>query len=148
MWSGRSSVLSGTERDSRLRDCFNFPMRISRFRTENGRLELVLIIRKKLCCRMRSSSWYVVGRSAAAWMPAPSAGIPDEKVTEFKSGHALEKAKRFTACAGAEAVFCAPLWNIDDVHGPVTLAGNEQFVTAECHVHRLMTNLDRGLMPE
>jgi hypothetical protein len=57
--------------------------------------------------------------------------------------HALEKTKGFTARAGAEAVLCAPLWNIDDVHGTVTLAGNEQFVTAERHVHRLIANLDR-----
>jgi hypothetical protein len=32
--------------------------------------------------------------------------------------------------------------------GPVTLAGNKQFVTAECHVHRLTANLDHGLLPE
>src|SRR5262245_31025547 len=61
---------------------------------------------------------------------------------------ALEKPKGFTARAGVEAVLCVPLRNIDDVNGPVTLAGNEQFVTAECHVHRLTANLDRGLLPE
>ena len=44
------------------------------------------------------------------------------------------KTQGFTARAGAEAVLCAPLRNIDDMNGPVTLGGNEQFVTAECHV--------------
>src|SRR5262245_7859728 len=61
---------------------------------------------------------------------------------------ALEKPKGFTARAGVKAVLCVPLRNIDDVNGPVTLAGNEQFVTAKCHVHRLTANLDRGLLPE
>jgi len=32
--------------------------------------------------------------------------------------------------------------------GPVTLTGNEQFVTAECHVHRLTANLDCRLLSE
>jgi hypothetical protein len=62
--------------------------------------------------------------------------------------YALEKPKGFTARARAEAMLCAPLRNIDDVNRPVTLAGNEQFVTAECHVHRLTANLDCGLPPE
>src|SRR5262249_52531448 len=61
---------------------------------------------------------------------------------------ALEKPKGFTARAGAEAVLCVPLRNIDDVNGPVTLAGNEQFVTAKCHVHRLTANLDCSLPSE
>src|SRR5262245_39924959 len=71
---------------------------------------------------------------------------------EFRSRRsialALEKPKGFTARAGAEAVLCVPLRNIDDVNGPVTLAGNEQFVTAKCHVHRLTANLDCGLPSE
>jgi hypothetical protein len=64
------------------------------------------------------------------------------------STNPLEKAKRFAAHTSTEAMLCASLWNIDDVHGPITLAGNEQFVTAECHVHRLTANLDRGLLPD
>src|SRR5262249_23877060 len=50
------------------------------------------------------------------------------------------------ACAGAEARLCAPLWNVDDVHGAVALACYEQFVPSECHVHRLRTDLDRRLL--
>src|ERR1700738_4279231 len=58
---------------------------------------------------------------------------------------ALEETNRFTACTGAEALLCAPIWNIDDVHRSITLAGDEQFVVAEGHVHRLTADLDRGL---
>ena len=53
------------------------------------------------------------------------------------------KLKGFTARAGAEAVLCAPLWNIDDANRPVTW--QKQFVIAEWHVHRLTANLDSGL---
>jgi len=38
--------------------------------------------------------------------------------------------------------------NIDDVDGPVTLAGDEQFFATERHVHRLTADLDRGLLAE
>ena len=40
------------------------------------------------------------------------------------------KLKGFTARAGAEAVLCAALWNIDDANRPLTW--QEQFVIAEC----------------
>src|SRR3984885_3251037 len=59
---------------------------------------------------------------------------------------ALEKADGFAAGAGLEAAFGAPVRNIDDMHRAVALAGDEQFVAAECHVHRLRADLDRGLL--
>ena len=80
----------------------------------------------------------LIGGAAAAWPLAARVASP----------WALEKPKGFTARAGAELVLCKLLRNIDDMNRPVTLAGNEQFVTAECHVHRLTANLDRGLLPE
>src|SRR6516164_2918896 len=51
-------------------------------------------------------------------------------------------------CRRGSCALQAGLRNIDDVNGPVTVAGNEQFVTAECHAHRLTANLDRCLLPE
>ena len=56
--------------------------------------------------------------------------------------------RSFLTRAGAELVLCKLLRNIDDLNGPVTVAGNEQFVTAECHIHRLTAHLDRGLLLE
>src|ERR1700730_9096197 len=38
--------------------------------------------------------------------------------------------------------------NIDDMHRPVALAGDEQIVAVERHVHGLMSDLDRGLPAE
>jgi len=83
----------------------------------------------------------------SAKLHAPQITAPPSQ-SRFAVQQALEKPKGFTARASAEAVLCAPLRNIDDVNGPVTLAGNEQFVTAECHIHRLTAHLDRGLLLE
>src|SRR5580658_10620304 len=60
----------------------------------------------------------------------------------------LKKADGFAAGTGLEAALGAAPRNIDDMHGAVTLAGDEQFVAAERHVHRLRADLDRGLLAE
>src|SRR5262249_61125167 len=59
-----------------------------------------------------------------------------------------EKADALAARAGAEAVLRPAFDHIDDVDGPVALASDKQFVTAERHIHRLAADLDRGLLPE
>src|SRR5262245_65380491 len=59
-----------------------------------------------------------------------------------------EKADALAARAGAEAVLRPPFDHVDDVDGPVALASDKQFVTAKRHIHRLATDLDRGLLPE
>src|SRR6185437_81390 len=61
---------------------------------------------------------------------------------------ALEKAQRLAALAGLEARLVAPPRNVDDVHGPVALAGDEQLVAVERHVHGLLADLDGGLPAE
>src|SRR6186997_2684165 len=61
---------------------------------------------------------------------------------------ALEKPERFTAGAGLEALLPALARNIDHMDRAVALAGDEQFVAAVGHVHRLTADLDRGLLAE
>src|ERR1700729_3481554 len=68
--------------------------------------------------------------------------------TQFGIRLRLKKADGFAAGAGLEAALGAAAGNIDDVHGAVALAGDEQFVAAERHVHRLRADLDRGLLAE
>src|SRR6516162_6763856 len=60
----------------------------------------------------------------------------------------LEKAYGFAAGAGLEALLMSPVRNIDDVHGAVALAGDEQLVAVERHIHGLRADLDRGLLAE
>jgi hypothetical protein len=45
-------------------------------------------------------------------------------------------------------MFVATPWDIDNVHGAVPLACDEQLVPAEGHVHRLVADLYRRLPPE
>src|SRR6266567_2386187 len=59
-----------------------------------------------------------------------------------------EESQRLAAGAGLEVVLDPARRNIDDMHRSVTLAGDEQFVAAERHVHWLMSDLDRGLLAE
>src|SRR5262245_25366324 len=61
---------------------------------------------------------------------------------------ALEEVERLAADAGVKALFCAPVWDVDDVHRAVALSGDEQFVAVERHVHRLITDLDGRLLPK
>src|SRR5258705_1021722 len=60
----------------------------------------------------------------------------------------LKKGQRLAARAGLETVLHPPRWNIDDVHRPVALAGDEQFVAAERHVHWLTADPDGMLVAE
>src|SRR5581483_3969147 len=57
-----------------------------------------------------------------------------------------EKPQRLTAGAGLKARLVTAVRNIDDVHRAVALAGDEQLVAVERHVHRLAADLDRGLL--
>ena len=54
---------------------------------------------------------------------------------------ALEEAERLAALAGLEARLVPPVRNIDHMHRAVALAGHEQFVAVERHVHRLLPTL-------
>src|SRR3954451_23014617 len=59
-----------------------------------------------------------------------------------------EKTQRLAALAGVETVLHPSRRNVDDVHRPVALAGHEQLVTAERHVHGLAADLDGALVTE
>src|SRR5580700_2374815 len=61
------------------------------------------------------------------WSPSPA----------LRGRMTSEEPHRLAARAGLEAALGALAWNIDDVHRAVALAGDEQFVAAERHVHRL-----------
>src|SRR5579863_9475256 len=83
-------------------------------------------------------------RQLSVW-PDAFPSFPLSKRLQRAIFRPLKKAHRFTAGAGAEAALGPPVRNVDDVHGAVALAGNEQFVAAERHVHWLRADLDRGL---
>jgi hypothetical protein len=59
-----------------------------------------------------------------------------------------KKTQRFTTRAGVKTVLHPLRRNIDDMHRPVALAGDKQFVAAERHVHRLASDLDGDLPAE
>src|SRR5262249_1924539 len=69
---------------------------------------------------------------------APSAGIARRS----------EEAQRLAARAGLEARLVLARRNVDDVDRSIALAGDEQFVAVERHVHGLAADLDGGLIAE
>src|SRR6185437_16902164 len=60
----------------------------------------------------------------------------------------LEEPDRLAALAGLEARLVPLVRNVDHMHRAIALAGHEQFVAMERHVHRLAADLDRGLLFE
>ena len=42
----------------------------------------------------------------------------------------------------------ATTWNLDNMYGSISLACDEQLVSAKGHVHRLVANLYGNLLPE
>jgi hypothetical protein len=81
------------------------------------------------------------GDIAKTWQAKRSPRLSAETTAE-----AFKKAQRFATRAGVEALLVPPRPNVDDVHRPVALSGDEQFVAAECHVHWLIADLDGGLL--
>jgi hypothetical protein len=71
-----------------------------------------------------------------------------EVLPEGSNPHQSEKADGFAALTGLEMMFVAALWDVDNVHGSVSLAGDEQLVSAEGHVHRLIADFYGSLLPE
>src|SRR5690242_835130 len=63
-------------------------------------------------------------------------------------GSGLEEPERLAPRAGLEGRLDAPVGDVDHVHRAVALAGDEQLVAAERHVHRLAADLDGGLRAE
>src|SRR5271170_694866 len=64
------------------------------------------------------------------------------------SDHTLKEPNRLASRAGLEARFGAAVRDVDDMDRTVALAGDEQFVAAERHVHGLRADPDGGLLPE
>ena len=63
----------------------------------------------------------------------------DEKAFE----DAMDEIEEKVGDEGEEVSLPAPAGDVDNVHGAVALAGDEQFVAAIDHVHRLAADLHR-----
>src|SRR5262245_21239955 len=66
----------------------------------------------------------------------------------FPTPRRSKEAQRLAARAGLEAHLVLARRNVDDVDRSVALAGDEQLVAVECHVHGLAADLDGGLLAE